>query len=156
MFKRNYKILSRKFNEFFFSALLMSIIMDVSTIANTIIIGVILGPTNLAAMALITPLYAFFAVITRLIAFGGSILVSTSKAERNLEQADTYFTTSTLLMLIVGVTISLISIVAINNLGSVKIDAELLESFRSFATIFLISSPLILIILGHAFFHASR
>lgn len=58
MFKRNYKILSRKFNEFFFSVLLMSITMDVSTIVNTIIIGVVLGPTNLAA-ALITLLYAF-------------------------------------------------------------------------------------------------
>lgn len=153
MYKRNYSILSEKYNEFFFSALLMSITMNVSTIVDSIIIGVILGPTNLAAMALINPLFVFFAVLNRLIAFGGSILVSTSKAERKEEQANMYFTMSTLMMLIIGVIISLLSIIIINNLsGVLKIDASLLELFKNFATIFLLASPLLLILFGMPFF----
>jgi putative MATE family efflux protein len=153
MFKRNYEILSKKYNEFFLPTLLISMAINITTIVDTIIVGTTLGAINVAAMALVAPIFALFATLYLLFAFGGSTLVSISKAERREDKANVYFTSSLVMLLIIGVLIAIFGNIFIDSIASlVTSNPTLMVLFKNFVSIFFLGAPLILITMAVPFF----
>ncbi|MDZ4172787.1 MAG: MATE family efflux transporter [Methanobacteriaceae archaeon] len=153
MFERNYKLISEKFKEFFLPTLLMSMAMNVSTFIDTLIVGNALGSINISAMALIAPIITFINLIYWMIGLGGSILVSVSKAERKEEKADVYFTSSMLLLLVIGALFSIFGLVFLDNIvASLTSNPALAVLVKKFLGVYLLGSPLLFILMGIAYF----
>jgi len=153
MFKRNFNILSKKYNEFFLPTLLISMAINITVIVETIIVGITLGSTNLAAMALVAPIFALFAMIYLLFALGGSTLVSVAKAERKNDDANMFFTMSISLLLLIGVLIAVFGNIFIDNIAALVTSNETLaQLFKAYVSIFFMGAPLLFIIMGMPFF----
>jgi Na+-driven multidrug efflux pump len=153
MFERNYNILSKKYNEFFLPTLLISMAINITVIVETIIVGITLGATNVAAMALVAPIFALFAMIYLMFAFGGSTIVSIAKAERKEAKANMYFTMSILSLLIIGVLIAIFGNIYIDNIAAlVTSNTTLSILFKNYVSIFFLGAPLLFIIMGMPFF----
>lgn len=153
MFERNYNILSKKYNEFFLPTLLISMAINITVIAETIIVGITLGPINVAAMALIAPIFALFAMIYLMFAFGGSTLVSIAKAKRKNDEANMFFTLSIFLLILIGVLIAIFGNIFINDIVALITSNETLaQLFKSYVSIFFMVAPLLFVIMGMPFF----
>lgn len=153
MFERNYNILSKKYNEFFLPTLLISMAINITVIAETIIVGITLGPINVAAMALIAPIFALFAMIYLMFAFGGSTLVSIAKAKRKNDEANMFFTLSIFLLILIGVLIAIFGNIFINDIVALITSNETLaQLFKSYVSIFFMGAPLLFVIMGMPFF----
>ncbi len=153
MFERNYNILSKKYNEFFLPTLLISMAINITVIVETIIVGITLGPTNVAAMALVAPIFALFAMIYLMFAFGGSTLVSIAKAKRKKDEANMFFTMSIILLILIGVLIAVFGNIFLNNIAALVTNNETLaQLFKAYVSIFFMGAPLLFIIMGMPFF----
>ena len=152
-YKRNYKLISGKFNELFLPTLLMSMAINISVFIDTLIVGNTLGPINISAMALISPIIILIDMIYWMIGFGGSILASVSKAERDKEKGDMYFTSSMLLLLVIGVLFSLFGLIFLNSIvAALTSNPALAELIKRFLGVYLIGSPLLFILMGLTYF----
>lgn len=153
MFKRNYNILSKKYNEFFLPTLLISMAINITVIIETVIVGITLGSTNVAAMALVAPIFALFAMIYLLFAFGGSTLVSIAKAERKEVKVNMFFTMSIFMLILVGVLIAVLGNLFLDNITTlITSNHTLAELFKAYISIFFMGAPLLFIIMGMPFF----
>ena len=153
MYERNYKLISEKFKEFFLPTLLMSMAMNISVFIDTLIVGNLLGSINISAMALIAPILTFVNLIYWMVGLGGSLLASVSKAERDSEKGDMYFTSSMLLLLVIGLLFSVFGLVFLNNIiSALTSNPALAVLVKKFLGVYLIGSPLIFVLMGVAYF----
>ncbi|WP_424354851.1 MATE family efflux transporter [Methanobacterium sp. MBAC-LM] len=153
MYERNYNLISNKFKEFFLPTLLMSMAINTSTFIDTLIVGNTLGPINISAMALIAPIITFINLIYWMVGLGGSLLVSVSKAERNEEKADMYFTLSMVLLAVIGVLFSAFGIIFLDNIvATLTTNPALAVLVKKFLGVYFIGSPFLFILMGIAYF----
>lgn len=153
MYKRNYNLISAKFKEFFLPTLLMSMAMNTSVFIDTLIVGNTLGAINISAMALVAPLFTFVNMIYWMIGLGGSLLASISKAERNEEKSDIYFTSSMFALIIIGILFSVFGLVFLNNIvGVITTNPALAVLVKKFLGVYFVGSPVIFGLMGIAYF----
>jgi putative MATE family efflux protein len=153
MYERNYNLISNKFKEFFLPTLLMSMAINTSTFIDTLIVGNTLGPINISAMALIAPIITFINLIYWMIGLGGSLLVSVSKAERNEEKADMYFTLSMVLLAVIGVLFSAFGIIFLDNIvATLTTNPALAVLVKKFLGVYFLGSPFLFVLMGIAYF----
>lgn len=153
MYERNYNLISDKFKEFFLPTLLMSMAINTSTFIDTLIVGNTLGPINISAMALIAPIITFINLIYWMIGLGGSLLVSVSKAERNEEKADMYFTLSMALLAVIGVLFSAFGIIFLDNIvATLTTNPALAVLVKKFLGVYFLGSPFLFVLMGIAYF----
>jgi len=127
--------------------------MNISTFVDTLFVGNFLGPINISAMALIAPIITFINLIYWMVGLGGSLLASISKAERNEEKSNMYFTSSMLLLLVIGVSFSVFGLIFLNNIVStLTTNPELAILVNKFLGVYFIGSPLLFILMGIAYF----
>ena len=153
MYERNYDLISAKFKEFFLPTLLMSMAINTSTFIDTLIVGNTLGPINISAMALIAPIITFINLIYWMVGLGGSLLVSVSKAERNEEKADMYFTLSMALLAIIGVLFSVFGIIFLDSIvNTLTTNPALAVLVKKFLGVYFLGSPFLFVLMGIAYF----
>jgi Na+-driven multidrug efflux pump len=148
MYERNYNLISDKFKEFFLPTLLMSMAINTSTFIDTLIVGNTLGPINISAMALIAPIITFINLIYWMIGLGGSLLVSVSKAERNEEKADMYFTLSMVLLAVIGVFFSAFGVIFLDNIvATLTTNPALAILVKKFFGVYFLGSPFLFVLM---------
>ena len=153
MYERNYNLISDKFKEFFLPTLLMSMAINTSTFIDTLIVGNTLGPINISAMALIAPIITFINLIYWMVGLGGSLLVSVSKAERNEEKADMYFTLSMVLLAVIGVSFSVFGIIFLDSIvNTLTANPALAVLVKKFLGVYFLGSPFLFVLMGIAYF----
>ena len=131
----------------------MSMAINISVFIDTLIVGNTLGPINISAMALISPIIILIDMIYWMVGFGGSILASVSKAERDKEKGDMYFTSSMLLLLVIGILFSLFGLIFLNSIvAALTSNPALAELIKRFLGVYLIGSPLLFILMGLTYF----
>jgi len=153
MFERNYNIISRKYKEFFLPTVLLSMSMYLSFLINGIIVGNLIGPNGLAAIALMIPVTGLFSTIYWTFGIGGSVLASIAKAERNEEKSKLYFTISIISLLICGLIIAIIGYFYINSIAAIFTTSKILYPlFIDYGKILFIGVPFLFIALGTSYF----
>lgn len=153
MYERSYNLVRAKFREFFLPTLLMSMAMNLSTFMDTLIVGNTLGPINISAMALIAPIITFINLVYWMIGLGGSLLSAVSKAERNQEKSDMYFTISIVLLILVGLCFSSLGLVFMDQLvASLTSNPQLAVLVERFLGVYFMGSPLLFFLMGIAYF----
>ena len=110
-YERNFDLLNRKFRELFFPTLMASIAGNFAVLVDAFFISMFMGSMYLSVVQSIEPFVAFINVIYWLIGLGGSILCTMAKAEFNDKKGNAYFTISIIGIIIIGVIMTLSTIV---------------------------------------------
>ena len=96
MYARNQLLVTKKFREFLFSALLMSSAISLATVVDSIIVGRLLGSLALSAVGLAAPVIYGINLLHMLFSVGGLTTASIVKGRRDHKAADQLFTVSLL------------------------------------------------------------
>lgn len=114
MYERNYNLLKSKFNEFLLPTLFTSMANNICIFFDALIVSFLVGPHNLAAIQVVVPVVTFVNLIYWAIGMGGSVLMSSSKAEFNVFKGNAYFTVSIISLVIFGIIFAVLGIVFID------------------------------------------
>ncbi len=91
---RNATLVRRKFHEFFLPTILMSASASLSLIIDSVIVGNVLGDSELAAVNLIMPLSLCFTAISAMFGIGSSTCISVFKGKMDSKNANRCLTLS--------------------------------------------------------------
>ena len=108
MYERNYNLLKGKFNEFLIPTLLTTMANNICLFSDSLIVSYLIGSFNLAAIQLVVPIVTLINLIYWAIGLGGSVLMSSAKAEYDDEKSNAYFTVSIISLLLIGIIISVL------------------------------------------------
>lgn len=107
-YKRSGRLLYRKYREFFLPTMLASISSSMSLIVDSIIVGNMLGPAQMASVNLCLPVFQAHIACAILLGMGASALIAIALGSRDNRTADAVFSTSVTLLLVCGVLVSLV------------------------------------------------
>ncbi len=150
---RNNKIIKKKYLQFFYSVLFSVLILQVTTIVDSIIVGTLIGTKEMSGVKASNPIISFVAVFATLIAVGLSNVISISLGKRNNKKASSAFTYGLLLCIGIGLLFTLIGIILSDVIVStITSNADILEYAQRYVRIVIISSPFIMLAsyLGYA------
>ena len=104
---RNGNLLYRKYREFFIPTILAGVASSMSIIIDSILVGNMLGPNEMASVNLCMPVMQFFYMISVLIGMGASTLIAIQLGKRNRSMANRYFNLSFILVCLIGFLLTL-------------------------------------------------
>lgn len=110
-YERNFDLLNSKFRELFFPTLITSIAGNFAVLVDAFFISMFMGSVYLSVVQSIEPFVAFINVVYWLIGLGGSVVCTMAKAEFDDKRANSYFTVSIIGIIIVGLLITLSTVV---------------------------------------------
>lgn len=150
---RNNKIIKKKYLQFFVSVLISILILQVTTIIDTMIVGLTLGTKEMSGVKAGGPIINMVAVLTTLISVGISMVISISLGRRDEKRASLAFTYGFILCLGVGALVSLFGVFGSDALvGVITSNQDIIEITKEYTKIVLISGPLFILAsyLGYA------
>lgn len=139
---RKSTLTNRKFMEFFFPSVLMAMSSSLSIIVDSIIVGNVLGSSELAAMNLIMPLSLCFTAVTAIFGIGASICIPAFKGKLDHVRADQCLTLSCMAWLVCSVFTVLLGIFATDGIASFLSGSSGLTAYvAEYLRVYLIGSP---------------
>lgn len=96
-------MMSKKFHSMLLGGTLTMMVVSILLMSDSIIAGAVIGPDAVAAITLVTPLYALSAFFGSVISMGVPILYTTEMGKFNKERADQIFGFGVLASIIVGI-----------------------------------------------------
>ena len=119
-YERNFNLLNSKFRELFFPTLITSIAGNFAVLVDAFFISMFMGSVYLSVVQSIEPFVAFINVVYWLIGLGGSIVCTMARAEFDEERSNSYFTIAIIGIIIIGLLITLSTIVFQNEYVNLK------------------------------------
>lgn len=142
MLNRKAVLVSRKFKEFFFPSVFMSMSTSLSIIVDSVIVGNVLGSRELAAMNLIMPLSLCFTAVTAIFGIGSSIYISVLKGRLDDKGADKCLTLSCIAWFLCSVLTVLAGIFAADGIAAfLSGSSGLNDLVEDYLKIYLLGSP---------------
>lgn len=139
---RKNTLVNRKFMEFFFPSVLMSMSTSLSIIVDSIIVGNVLGSSELAAMNLIMPLSLCFTAITAIFGIGSSIYIPVLKGKLDHHSADKCLTLSCLAWIVCSMITVCLGIFATDPIAAFLAGSSGLQEYvAEYLKVYLIGSP---------------
>ena len=140
---RNNKNIKKKYLQFFFSVLVSVLILQITTIIDSIIVGTCIGTKEMSGVKASNPIISIVAVIATLISVGTSMVISISLGKRNTKKSDSAFTFGFLLCLLVGGLISLLGWFLSDMIVTLfTSSADVLEFAKTYTKIVILAAPL--------------
>ena len=106
-YARSSAALGGQYRKFFGASIAATLLLQVTIITDTIIVGQVLGPVPMSGIRVASPVINILNAIAMLVGVGGSTLVAIAIGRRNREQADRAFTLSIVLSIVLGLVIAL-------------------------------------------------
>lgn len=151
--KRKYTFLKNKYNELLLPTLFMVMSEKICTVIDVMIIGMLLGSTQLSVLNLASPLTYATGIFYILFGQGGNLLALRAQSERNHEKVNFYFTVSVLGIILVSIIYVLaIFLFADNILALFNTPAEVFSLSKEYLLILMFYYPLNCYILVVSFF----
>ena len=116
MYERRYDLLKSKFNEFSLPTLLTTMANNICIFSDSLIVSFLIGSFNLAAIQLVVPVVTLVNLIYWAIGLGGSVLMSSAKAEYDEHKSNAYFTVSIVSLVVIGILITVLGLIFIDPL----------------------------------------
>ena len=139
---RNDTLVSKKFGEFFLPTILMAASASLSIIIDSVIIGNILGESELAAINLIMPLSLCFTAISAMFGIGSSACISMFKGKMENKNADRCLTLSFAAWILFGVVTTVLGLSASTPIAAfLSGDSGLNELVQDYLRVYLIGAP---------------
>ena len=147
MYERRYDLLKSKFNEFLLPTLLTTMANNICLFSDSLIVSFLIGSFNLAAIQVVVPIVTFVNLIYWAIGLGGSVLMSSAKAEYDDFKSNGYFTVSIVSLVIIGIIFLVLGFIFIDPLvgflcsAGMEGNSQLFSLVKEFLSITLIGIP---------------
>jgi len=154
MYERNYKLLRSKFSEFFLPTLFTSMAGNICLFVDGLIVSFLIGASNLAPIQIVAPVITFFNLIYWMIGLGGSVLCSVAKAEFDDEKSNSYFSTSIISLLVIGILISIFGLIFSGSIAQFLCSSqpELIPEVTSYFNSLIIGMPFLCYMMSLSYF----
>ena len=107
-YARTSAALGGQYRKFFGASIAAILLLQVTIVTDTIIVGQLLGPVPMSGIRVASPIVNMLNVFGMLVGVGGSTLIAISIGKRNRDQADSAFTLSILLSIAIGIAFALV------------------------------------------------
>ena len=97
-----YRLIGRKFREFFLPTLSMALANNMALFVDSVLVSRLLGISRMPAIQLCAPVVTFVNLVYWMLGLGGSLLASNATADHDRERADRLFSTAMTALLIFG------------------------------------------------------
>ncbi len=158
MYERKYDLLKSKFNEFLLPTLLTAMANNICLFCDALIVSFLVGSFNLAAIQVVVPIVTFVNLIYWAIGMGGSVLMSSSKAEYDNFKGNAYFTVSIISLVIFGIIFAVLGMVFIDPIAQFLCIAtknggiQLVSLVKNYLFITLIGIPFMCYLMSMSYF----
>ena len=159
MYERRYDLLKSKFNEFLLPTLLTTMANNICLFSDSLIVSFLIGSFNLAVIQLVVPVFTLVNLIYWAIGLGGSVLMSSAKAEFDEYKSNAYFTVSIISLIVIGIIIAVLGVIFLDPLShalcSMNVSAnghEILPLVKNFLLITLIGIPFMCYMMALSYF----
>lgn len=143
---RNNKIIKKKYLDFFFSVLISVLILQITTIIDSMIVGTTIGTKEMSGVKASNPIISVVAVFSTLISVGASMINSISLGKRNYTKANITYTYGAFLCIAFGLAFTLIGIFFSDNIVSLLTSNEdVLPFAKTYTKIVLYASPFLIL-----------
>lgn len=106
-FIRNSKIIDRKYKEYFIPTILTAMSSSLIVMADSILVGNMLGANEFAAVNCCGPIMQIFGMFSELLGLGGSTAISVARGRRENQKANQIFTAVILMFTVLSVVLLL-------------------------------------------------
>ena len=139
---RNNKIIKKKYMQFFFSVLFSVLILQITTIIDSMIVGTVLGTKEMSGVKAASPVISLMMVFGVLVSVGISLVISISLGKRDIKKANTAYSFGLWLSILVGLVITLIGFFLSDAIISlITSDNNILEFAKTYSKTVLIAAP---------------
>ena len=154
MYERNYELLRSKFSEFFLPTLFTSMAGNICLFVDGLIVSFLIGASNLAPIQIVAPVITFVNLIYWMIGLGGSVLCSVAKAEFDDEKSNSYFSTSIISLLVIGILISIFGLIFSGSITQFLCSSqpELIPEVTSYFNSLIIGMPFLCYMMSLSYF----
>ena len=154
MYERNYELLRSKFSEFFLPTLFTSMAGNICLFVDGLIVSFLIGASNLAPIQIVAPVITFVNLIYWIIGLGGSVLCSVAKAEFDDEKSNSYFSTSIISLLVIGILISIFGLIFSGSITQFLCSSqpELIPEVTSYFNSLIIGMPFLCYMMSLSYF----
>ena len=151
--KRNYELIRRKYNELLLPTFFMVMSEKLCVIVDVLIIGAILGSTQMTVVNMASPLTYVSGIFYILFGQGGSILALRAQSKLQYEKTNFYFTISVLGIIVVSAIYVLCIFLFMDNiLAILNVPPEIFALSKKYLSIFAFYFPLNCFLLVVSFF----
>lgn len=152
-YRRNPRLTTISFRKLLLSTLVITLSMSVTAVIDSLFVGNLIGPDQLAALNMTYPLGIFGVMIYVWIGFGGSTYISVLKGEGDQRETSELFTVSLTALAAIGVVVMLAGSIFKQDLVEVLCNDPSLHSYMiEYLEIFLVLIPILLVFGGFAYF----
>lgn len=153
MYARNYKLLSRKFREFFFPTLFTSMTGNICMVVDSIIVSNLIGAMALSAIQPVIPVSTSVNLVYWMIGLGGSVLCSIAKAEFDSERSNRIFSVSIVALLIFGILVAILGTVFAHQIVPILCpSAEVQPLVYQYYSVYVLGMPFLCYIMSLSYF----
>ena len=97
-----------RYRAFFASAVAATLLLQITIVTDTIIVGQLLGPVSMSGVRVASPIVNILNVLAMLVGVGGATLVSIAMGKRDPDSADRIFTLSITLSIAIGLVFAVV------------------------------------------------
>ena len=130
---RSVELLASQYRKFFAATILAVVILQITIITDTIIVGQLLGPVPMSGVRVATPIVNLLNVLSMLVGVGGSTVASIAMGKGNASKANRSFSLSIVLCIAIGLVFAVIVVplapVIANAISSEKTSLEYTTTF---------------------------
>jgi putative MATE family efflux protein len=148
-FRRNGKLLDKKYREFFIPTVFMAMANTMSIVVDGIIVGNMQNANALAAVNLTTPIMMIYMTVAVLFGMGASTNISIAKGRRENEHANENFTAAVLIIIVLGLLFTVLQFYFLDGICSLLTQDEvLLPLVKEYVGVLIFGTPALMLIPG--------
>ncbi|MCD8143929.1 MAG: polysaccharide biosynthesis C-terminal domain-containing protein [Oscillospiraceae bacterium] len=134
------------YKKFLGTSMLSALMVSIYSFVDTIAVGQSEGPVGAAAMAIISPFYGITVFLGLLCGIGGSVLMSSAKAQGQEDEGNEYFTVSLLLIALVTAVTWVVFLLFPDPIFTFfGADGETLPKVKEYATLIIAFTPVFIV-----------
>ena len=141
-YTRSSATLAGQYRKFFMASVAAAVLLQVTLVTDTVIVGQLLGPVPMSGVRVASPVVNVLNVISMLVGVGGATLVAIAIGKRDKQAADRAFTLTIALGIAFGVLFALLVVPLVEPLASlISSDASTVPYTAAFLRIVAAASP---------------
>ena len=148
-----YKLISKKYKEYFLPTLAMTMASNMAAFVDTILISIFLGSHRMSVIQICFPVLSFISFIYFMIGIGGSLLAANAQADHDAEKGNRLFTVSLICLLGMGILSALIAKALESQIiATLCNEASLIDDVAQYYSLMVLGFPLLCLLMGISFF----
>lgn len=153
MTDNRYKLISKKYKDFFWPTLAMTMANNMALFVDSVLVSTFIGVEKMPAVQLCFPIVAFVNMVYWMLGLGGSLLASNLTADHNRDKANRIFTVSMISVVVFGIAVAVLGTLFMPGISQLLCKDEMyLGDVREYGRVLVCGMPLLCFIMSLSYF----